>query len=298
MLELLNASSSIGKCGPLFGGRTIGICKPEGNYTVLYGQHDRKGNPKHLPDQFDGLFLECSGFNYPEDPLGTLQSFREPIGNGNRTYRQYVDVIKFAEDRRIPIFFADPRLTDLNEILKDSALQTVEMFTGAGLAGHALINYFLRHRFSRREAIKLMGAGWLLAPRIALMSRVIAVLSDTNMEFSGEFLKNAYRLHPELNAVVINPRNAITSFKERYLMVAKGNNPHFVTIFGGMHVGIEDDIRKDDRELLGYLHLSKGLWKDKYDSRSIYTIYEFEFNGPEWHLKQVHEVPQLKQLAV
>ena len=35
----------------------VHIYKPEGTYTVIYGEHDTEQDPKDLPENLDGLFL-------------------------------------------------------------------------------------------------------------------------------------------------------------------------------------------------------------------------------------------------
>lgn len=108
---------------------------------------------------------------------------------------------------------------------------------------------------------------------------------------------------PTLLLLPFNPptsrlREAIMAHKEEWMMKnVKGVN-HLVTIIGSSHVGIEQQIKKPYEDRLNSLrHLRlviKGVAGKK---NSIYSIPRFDFNGKEWQLREVLEVPDLKALA-
>lgn len=42
-------------------GNVVRIDKPEGTYTILYGDHKKPQDPEQLPEAIDGIVLERNG---------------------------------------------------------------------------------------------------------------------------------------------------------------------------------------------------------------------------------------------
>ena len=91
-------------------GNVVDIYKPEGIYTIIYGQHTRVVDPALLPNNLSGLILETGDdLTWPKHPLNSLYDFM--------MYPQYNLLNKRIIDEKIPIFFADTYIK--NEFVKD-----------------------------------------------------------------------------------------------------------------------------------------------------------------------------------
>ncbi len=93
-------------------------------------------------------------------------------------------------------------------------------------------------------------------------------------------------------------RETITAHKEEWLMRNVEGTNHLVTIIGYEHTGIEEQIKKSHEDRFNYLRrlnvIVKGISRQR---RGIYSIPRFDFDGNEWKLKEVLEVPDLKELV-
>ncbi|MDO8487238.1 MAG: hypothetical protein Q7S45_03020 [Candidatus Curtissbacteria bacterium] len=106
---------------------------------------------------------------------------------------------------------------------------------------------------------------------------------------------------PEIYLLPFRPtsrlRETITAHKEEWLMKNVEGLNHLVTVIGAAHTGIEGQIRKRNEDRLNSLQRLGPIIRGISRQRSVYSIPRFDFNGNEWELGKVLEVPDLRELV-
>lgn len=263
-------------------GNVVRIEKPEGFYTIIYGIHSRPTEPQQLPERFDGLFLETGRNNYLEASLNFLKAFKGD--------RQYQPVFQPLEEKRIPIYFADAFLDE-----KVIALDSLVTGGEGGLAVIIASQIRKNGQISRRDFLRATASTWLLTPFVSSMGGFF--FGDIGEEPIAELQKFSHRLHPEDKLLTLTVRNIIIAHKEQWLTERIGKGPHLATILGADHVGIEDWILNSPEERITFLYRSKPIWRPFVAPETVYQMVRFDFDGYQWQVGEIFEVPELKELV-
>lgn len=275
--------------------QVVHIYKPEGKYTIIYGGHGIPVAPNLLPENLDGLFLETGTTikhsNYGKDPLQSLEFFsgRTP---GNQ-WRQYKKLFPPLEEKRIPVYFADLAFT------KGVVIVYADIFVpvGESVIGATMLTKMAQEaKISRRNLLKLGVAVWLSTPFISNLARVISHATGVGEAAGAKFHKFSHKIHPEQNLLAVVLRDAIIAQKEEWLMKRRGNQPHMGTVLGAMHTEIEDQIQHSSEDRLAFLRAAKPIWKQVISPETFSKMVRFDFNGKEWQVGEIFEVPELKEL--
>jgi hypothetical protein len=252
---------------------------PEGKNTVLYGIHIKSQNPQELPSDIQGIILETGIHQYLKDPLLSFQKMKEHV--------QYRELFEILEKKKIPVYFVDLkyRLADPILMMLDTTFTGIEWFAGMKLL-----------KKGRKNPLNLLVGVWLVLPFLTNLLRLGSAFSGIGQQQSGALKKISHKLHPEADLLYLTIRNAVIAEKTKYLLRRSGDSPHLVTILGAGHVGIEDMLQmseeKSDSFFRRYLPLIKKIAEHEY----FYKIVEFRFNGKNWNVASVTEVPTLKNL--
>lgn len=263
--------------------KVITINRKEGKYTILYGMHIKSQDPADIPDDTDAVVLETGTADYLIDPIKKVNSLKDHV--------QYKELVKQLEQKKIPLIFLDVkyRFNDYALLMADNALASVEWMQGFKMMKD-------KKGGKGERAVKIAAASWLLLPFAANMFRLFSTITGKGMSQSGKLKRLSHKLHPETDLLYLTLRNALIAEKEVFLAKELGNKPHIVTVLGAGHVGIEDMIAMDDRKrslnIKSLLPLLKKVAKPEY----LYTSVHFHFNGENWEVKEIVEMPELKKL--
>lgn len=276
------------------------IIKPEGTYTIIYGSHEKIQNPQDLPDKFDGLFLETGG-GYSNNWLRKPNYMYFMQGNFHPQFGeiiQYKDLFPKLEKEKSPIYFADPIFNEAGFIYGLTAL--VPGLAAKGILGGIMLNKvrekISRKTYSRRDIAKLGIGAWLSSGLVGQLANLAAEQSGKGKAVSREISKSAEKLHPESHLLYVTFRNAVLSYKEEWLMHKLGNNPHFATIIGAAHGGIEDQIQTSMDEKLKFLQAIGPLIRKFVNPETFYSIARFEYDDYGWAKAEVFEIPEFKAI--
>lgn len=274
-------------------GNVTHIYEPEGTWTIIYGPHTFFSyDPKQLPKGTDGLFLEHQS-NYLKNPLGFLSADKES--------KDYQPLIEFAETNRVPVYFAD--LDIRNEMLVIPAEVLVELTeTVVGAAILKKIPQVMRNnRMSRRQFLKIgaraLSGAWLMTPMASMVGTTASGLTGAEEERTAEFIKLSDRMHPEDILISKTLRNVVLAHKEEWLMNKMGNKPHFSTIFGPLHAGLEDQIQHSPESRIEFVRALRPVLKTVVTPETLYKMIRFDFDGKNWRIGEIFEVPELKELV-
>lgn len=83
--------------------RSVGICKPEGLYTIIYGAHSKKTNLALLPETLDGIVMEWPSYTGSGQP-GYMNN------SGRLLLPQLSTVLEHAEGKKLPVYHTDLEL--------------------------------------------------------------------------------------------------------------------------------------------------------------------------------------------
>lgn len=286
-------------------GNVTHIYKPEATYTIIYQRHTRSVNPDQLPEDLDGLFLETDITTHPLYYLN----------NKNIDKTNYGRLSITASNREIPIYLADIVLrpnVDLDDLLSQEELITYgEALLGGGVLGETyrrlvIVPYMKYSKVSRADFIKgafaVLVGGWFFTPGISESGRVFA---GEDNGISADFQRLSHKLHPEQLLVIGTLRNIVMAHKQEWLARQMGNNPHFVTVIGGKHVGLETELLNSGETRLDFLKKSQFRWGSLIDESTFHAIHRFDYTDkPErrlplgkWKLSNTFYVPDLGELV-
>jgi hypothetical protein len=260
------------------------IIRPEGTYSILYGIHIKSQDPTDIPADTDAVILETGMHKYLDNPVHSLETLKKHV--------QYKELFRHLEERRIPVLFVDLkyRFPDPVLLMADTAFSGIEWMAGINMLKSknqkAKINKGARY---------LVGA-WLLLPFISNVLRLGSAFIGAGQKQTGELKKLSHRLHPEADFLYLTLRNAVIAEKEKYLMESFGKKPHFVTVLGAGHVGIEDTISWNENKRQQFFNHFVQLIKKVAAKEYVYQSIEYRYNGKKWEVHKIHENPGLKAL--
>lgn len=271
----------------------VRIDKPEGTYTIIYGDHSTPQDPEQLPENLEGLVLETGTARWPENLLGYLYYCKND--------RQLASLFSRLEEKKIPVIFSDARLrAQLTIPVAENLMAIAEAGLGSNLLTKAKKELKTK-QISRRKFLRVTGAvalaSYLSTPLLASLSRAASIFTNVGHGPTAEFQKISHKLHPEADLFVLTLRNAILAQKEQWLMEKMGNRPHFATVLGGDHCGIEDQIQYSPQRRLKFLKALKPLLPRVISPKeTFYKIAIFDFNGRVWQVRETLEEPELRKL--
>lgn len=269
--------------------RVVRIIKPEGIYTLIYGIHDTEQSLSLLPDDFDGLVLERS-INLTTD----IETIVKKKINDSIQDRNFITE---SARRRLPIYFVDREFNLVTDLVPFCVFGGLEFIFG-GVAACEALGRIAQKKVTRRDFLKLGVGLWALNSTAGSSGLLWATSSlNINERVSAEWTRWAEKLHPEVNSLLLTSRNVLIAQKEQFLMEKLGRS-HLITSIGGAHVGLEDQILSGTPERIEFLQKIKPLLKTFYDTPSLYQIARFDFDGDNWQMGELMEVPELKNLLV
>lgn len=227
-------------------------------YSIAYSLHNRQNNPEDMVGS-NGIILE----------LPTTPDFIDKEIDMQLQQQQYMEVIRYAVQHNIPLFFNDinGNTADQKNTWTEGALKDVGIPMIYALIGGALVKSSIKESISkpitRRSFLKNLGkvaaAAYLATPAI----ETAALLSSTDLSKhepdEGDTSRKIYRkldstnnlIHPELNTVTIEIRNELIAEKSEklaeLLRQTSGQKQNLSLIIGAAHTGIERSL-KDTRE--------------------------------------------------
>lgn len=272
----------------------VTIIKPEGTYTIIYSKwHGSRVDPKKLPGTFDGLVFETGTLDWIANPLGSIDRLT--------SIPDYVDVFKELEANKIRIILADIAnanfITEVLLIYPGFIPVVMETYIGGKLLERAKDELTKGHtrRSLLKAGVEAVLAGWLIMPTISTVGRGFSVLTDKADSETAELRKKTLKLHPELFWFLEGFRNAVIAHKQQYIMTHDKHYKHLVTMIGGQHTSLEDQILATPEERMQFLRVFKPILKRAY-SGSFYSAAEYGYTGTAWQLNRLFEVPELKEL--
>ncbi len=270
------------------------IIKPEGIYSILYGVHILPTDPNLLPQNVSAVFLETGMIKWEDYSMDSL--------NYLRNHRQYKEIFEQMEKKKITLLLGDVnyRFSWLIPFLDIAVLQA-EASMGMKLLKNSLATFNKNEKLSKKDIAKIMGGSaaglWLLLPMLPDLVRAVSVLTNAGLKKSATLQKAVYKLHPELFLLLKTIREAVIAEKEQKLMEHIGNRPHFATIMGGAHTGLEDQILATREERLKTLQRLKPVIKLLVVPESFYQLAQWNFNGNEWELTRIYNLPELREVV-
>lgn len=264
-------------------GNTTIIQRPEGEYTIHYGMHIKRQDPRELPHDVSAVMLETGTAKYLDDPLKTVSSLK--------AHTQYKDLISHLEKKKIPLIFADVKYkyNDYMLLLADNGLAALEWMHGMKL---------LKKEEGRTlpDISRLLLGGWLLFPSLVNVARLASAFTGIGIRQTGELKKLSHVLHPEVDFLYLTLRNAIIAEKQRVLMDMIGHKRRLATVLGAGHVGIEDMLSMHDALRLQNIKSLLPIIRQFVMPEYFYKAVQYVYNGSHWEVNQVIEVPSLKAL--
>lgn len=274
----------------------VDIRKAEGDYTVIYGNHWQVMDPKQLPEHLDGICFETATANWLKEPIQTFLSAQNTV--------QYSPLLKPVEEKQIPVYLVDLASDDDHSGLFGLAIYSdVFLEIAEGILGYRMIRSALKHKGksltrgeSLKHILKICAAGYLLSPSISMALKALASFSGVAEGPTSYLLKMGLKIHPESFFFVATVRNTVLACKQEWLMKQIGSRPHFATVIGGFHIGIEDAIFESSEDRLALLKNFQSLISKTYLPESLYKITRIDFNGDNWQVTGAYEVPELKEI--
>ncbi len=281
----------------------VDISTEIGDYRIIYEEHNIGFDKKKLGVGYSGIVLESGQINYKWMLLGiTIDHFNE----------SYELLFEDAKKNGIPVYYVDAKLNECS-LKGELTLLALESAIGASF----LYGGIGSKNINRRDFLKyLFGASYLLIPAFATASRILSVYTDLMGEETGAFNKFSEKVHPEIMILTKRARNTITAYKEQRLMeqlimepkqsgelssVPKiVERPRLVTIAGGMHDGLEDEILSSPQKKLKFLKSIDLLLRESFEPETIYRSVRFNYNGvyKQWEVTKIYEFPELKKLVL
>lgn len=282
-------------------GNVVHIYQPEGAYTIRYVAHEPTYKnfdflekifpptevlPSHIPD-IQGLFLE-GPFNYLEAPLYYLESLKSRSAT-----RQ---IFPLLEEKRIPVYLAEVAFADTSNppliYTAEFGLVFLELLMGAHIASKA--------RPTRRDLLKFsisVGlASYLSSPFISLISHVVSAYTEVGNEQAARFQELTQKVNPSW-FFSLTFRELVLAHKQIWQAERLAKKPHFLTIIGGAHSGLERQYQSTAEERLNTLERLKPFWKPQVEPETFYKMVRFDFNGERWKVGEIIEVPELKRMV-
>lgn len=281
-------------------GDVVHIYKPEATYTIIYGVHTIKQDPNQLPEHFDGLFLELIS-DYTQDPTQLIK--------WASTSTQYENVLRSIEEKQIPVYLADAGLKGGLSIPAAEILYPyLEAAAGVGLAVMALSEKLTKRRLL--QIASFGGVAWLLTPflggTLAAANHFNAINADQspsyreayerNPDSTREFRRTLRKIHPEIGIFSSRLRASLIAHKEEWLAREMGNIPHFVTIMGKEHFGLEDQILNPVEQRLAFLQMMEPTIPVVLHPQTFYKMERFDFSDGQWQWTKELEIPELKAI--
>lgn len=260
----------------------IQIKKPEGIYSILYGMHIRSQDPHDLPEDTGAVVLETGTFSYLKDPLKAVKDLKEHI--------QYKELFTYLEQKRIPLIFSDVKykVNDFALLMVDNGATALQWVQGYKLLKSKKKNPDI---FSR-----LLISGWLMLPFIANSLRLISVITNKGLKQTAALKKLSHKLHPEADFIYLTIRNALIAEKNTFIMNHISKKKHITTVIGGGHVGIEDMQSMDEEKRLANIKSLAPILKRIVNPEYVYKAVEYVYDGKEWQVKKIIEVPSLEHI--
>lgn len=264
--------------------------KPEGVYTLIYGEHSSPAEASLLPADTRGLLIETGMWDYVKQPLKTVDAYRRPADKHDI---QFAPLINWAEEKKIPLYLCD-------WYAGEGWLPMGEM---TALMGQTAIGLDILRRFafskeskvSRRNLLKAGISSWLLSPAIAGVLRGLSLKLHKLEGLSAELPKGAAKVSPQTLFFTITVRNMVIAHKAEWIMRHRGDKPHLVTAIGGYHTGLEDALLYSAEDRINFLQALSPALK-RIPSETFYKSVELAFNGYNWEVKNVFEIPELKAI--
>lgn len=280
-------------------GNVVHIYPPEGGeFSVVYAKsHSLPMDPRDLPEELDGLLLELSK---NRDYLGEGPDYIWHL----KEHPQYGSLFEEFERRRIPLFVGEPRFKpekiwvghlDLGLELLEAAAATaigMSLLPKKSVAGENSVA-----DPSRRNFLKLSGAGllalWLGLPTLGLTAG--GGSKEYGKGLPQEFLKTVRRLHPEWGIFLLKTREVINALKGKHLL--RQGLQHVGYIYGGGHVGIEDELLRPKDDELEFLRAMAPVLSKVFVPETLYSIRKYQFDGKNWVVGDTIAVPELKEVV-
>ena len=241
-------------------GNLATVTTPEGVVSIAYGVHLTRGE-LHVPAGVDGYSFEWADL-YP----AASDLSKAAYGNQELMYN-------FSEDHNLPLLAVDCSISTLADA-SGRILNVAEWLGALKLADMS------QQRYTRREFIKLLLTGipavYLSSNLISSVSVVASYYTKTGENQSANLEKFSQRIHPESYIALLKIRDAVAAQKIHFLMTNQGYKHIFVTR-GLEHVGLEDEILKNEQERLDYLTQLKPLLPAIVDfPETFYQIFEYK----------------------
>jgi len=194
-----------------------------------------------LPYQCDGLFLEEAGWRYGEIKIGNGFSFNDPL--------IYSEIIKWAQERGVKIYFGDVPLLSWS-----MALKTLEAAAGWRVLRGQLVKEIdqainQKKEVSRRDFLKWLGKGAIAFWNLSFLSKLgVIFMKDEVPEFLEKAIAAEDRLHPEYPVILL--RNAVIAHKLITIGEKEqeklGRKVKLAAIFGAGHTGLAEFLREGE----------------------------------------------------
>ncbi len=276
-------------------GNVATIVKPEGTFTFIYNNaYFPKDYSDQLPSEIDGLVLETGVNPWMDDPLRYVHE--------HQANRGYFRLFRTIQEMKVPLVFADfwYKNKGFGTEYIPAVLEALGIL-GETKIGIDLLKKISREKKDRRDILKIgarsIAAAWLVQPALSYFSALGANAIGEGEESTTELVKLSNKTHPEVFLLTTTLRNVVIAHKEEWLASKKGNKPHFATIIGVGHAGIEDQIQYSPEERWEFLRRLKPLLQMLVRPEEFYRIGEFEYTDNMWKVNEVHEVPELKKLV-
>lgn len=283
----------------------VRLVKPEGIYTIMYGTHTVVQNPRQLPNNLSGIFLETGGNNYIDSPIETIRKMKEGSAISTANFKsevQYTSLFKPLEEREVPIYFADLHLTKFNSMnLVTAGLLTATLIeAGAGI--YFAQNLARSPQISRRYFLQSLAAIWGLTGLTALFP-MSPILSNPSEVIHPEITALKQMAKDQSNFLVKTLREVSIAHKLWWLIQTLGVNPELAAVIGRGHrdteerMGLEGRINQSPQDRLEYLNSIKPALSLSVNSESLYRVVECRFDSKDWQVTNILEIPELKMLV-
>ncbi len=259
-------------------------------YRLIYSVHTRQNNPEDVAGS-DAIVLEVR-FDYHDTKKSERTIFDEVD-----LFQQYGEVIKYAAQHSIPIFFVDLSL-NVRDKRKNVGIEhflkkVMAPYVGVGIGYKifkSLVKDLKQEHLTRRSFLKILGktlgAAYLGTPAVETVSGIVSTNFAQNepdenslsRKFSKTVSEINENIHPELKSLKLEGRNFLIAEKSELIAVDLskkiGSKPKVSIIIGAAHVGIEKALKMTESDRAE--QLKKYLTVDEIENEETVTQISFE----------------------
>jgi hypothetical protein len=281
------------------------ISSKNADYKIVYSSHLRKNNPEDVKGS-DAIFLEFM-FDYSKE--GEVEDIIDKQLNQDG---QYSEIIKYAAENNIPVYFVDLSLKTLEgkdfhgieNAIKKNLIPVLGL-----TAGYKLIKSSVKdmktNGVTRRSFLKTLGktmiGAYASTPGLEPVSALASTKLSQHEPDENSSMRHAQRdlsklndsIHPYLKSYRMEGRNCLIAHKAEIiaedLSDKLGHKPRLSIVIGAMHVDIEDDLKMDDIDRVR--QLSKYFNNTEIENEK--TIVRIDFDNSEGEIKPEVKISNL-----